>query len=454
MNVSEVDAAALRAIDARSVWHPFTPHSVYAEEHPLMVVAGEGHWLIDVDGSRYLDGVASLWCNVFGHRRREIDQAIIHQLGQIAHSTFLGNASAPAVTLAGRLAGLAPGELSRVFFSDNGSTAVEIATKMAYQYWQQNGTAADQLKTRFVTLGEAYHGDTVGAVSLGGIDLFHKVYSPLLFNTIRIPTPHSYRIPAGISREHWAEQCLQHSEAIIAAHAGEIAGVVMEPGVQGAAGMIVQPVGYAKRIQQAAHRAGAFFIADEVAVGFGRSGSMFVSQQEGLSPDFLCLAKGLTGGYLPMAATLTTERVFEGFLGAPSEGRTFFHGHTYTGNALAAAAAHATLDLLPEVLSTLPETVAHFARRAEALDGLAAVGDIRRFGLALGVELVSDRASKTAFPSSRRTGMKVCTAAKKRGVFLRPLDDVVVAMPPLTILPDEIDLLFDVLEESITECCG
>jgi adenosylmethionine-8-amino-7-oxononanoate aminotransferase len=444
----------LHTTDRQHVWHPFTPHSVYADEHPLMVVAAEGHWLIDADGTRYLDGVASLWCNLFGHRRAEIDEAITAQLGRFAHSTFLGNASAPAVELAGRLAALAPEGLTRVFFSDNGSTAVEVAMKMAYQFWQQTGTAADAARTKFVTIGGAYHGDTVGAVSLGGIDLFHEVYRPLLFPTLQAPQPYCYRCPLGLERDTCGVECASVAERLIAEHAHEIAAVVIEPGVQGAAGMVTQPDGYAARIAAAARAAGALVIVDEVAVGFGRSGKLFASEVERLTPDFLCLAKGLTGGYLPMAATLTTERIFEGFLGAPEEGRTFFHGHTYTGNALAAAAAHATLDLLPEVLDGLAPTIAHFSARAERLRALPHVGDVRCYGLALGVELVADVATRAAFPSARRTGMQVCTEAKRRGVFLRPIGDVVIVMPPLTITRDELDILFDALEAGIEVACG
>lgn len=443
----------LHSTDRRHVWHPFTPHSVYADEHPLMVVAAEGHWLIDADGSRYLDGVASLWCNLFGHRRSEIDAAITAQLGRFAHSTFLGNASAPAVELAGRLTALAPAGLERVFFSDNGSTAVEVAMKMAYQFWQQTGNSADRRRTRFVTLGGAYHGDTVGAVSLGGIELFHEVYRPLLFPTLQAPQPYCYRCPLGLERDSCGVACAAAAERLIAEHADEIAAVVIEPGVQGAAGMVTQPDGFAARIAAAARDVGALVIVDEVAVGFGRSGRMFASEVEQLTPDFLCLAKGLTGGYLPMAATLTTERIFAGFLGRPEEGRTFYHGHTYTGNALAAAAAHATLDILPGVLDTLPATVAHFAERAERLRTLPHVGDVRRYGLALGVELVAEVASREPWPSSRRTGMRVCTEAKRRGVFLRPIGDVVIVMPPLTITTAELDLIFDALEAGIAVAC-
>lgn len=448
------DHDRLRELDARHVWHPFTPHDVYADEHPLMVVAAEGHWLIDADGRRYLDGVSSLWCNFFGHRHPHIDAAIRDQLDRFAHATFLGNASAPAVELAARLVEVAPPGLSRVFFSDNGSTATEVAMKMAFQYWQQTGNPDDRRRTRFVTLGEAYHGDTIGAVSLGGIDLFHQIYRPLLFETIRIPSPYCYRCPLGRERSTCGIACIEEAERIIAAHAGEIAAVMVEPGVQGAAGMITQPQDYLPRLREAARRAGAFFIADEVAVGCGRSGARFACELAGIDPDFLCLAKGLTGGYLPMAATLTTEPIFEGFLGRPEEGRTFYHGHTYTGNALAAAAAHAALDLLPAVLEQMPPILAHFAARAAGLGNLAAVGEVRVFGLGLGVELVADRSTRRPFPPGARTGMRVCTAAKRHGVFLRPIGDTIVLMPPLTITTEELDLLFDTLIASIEETIG
>ncbi|HET9064404.1 MAG TPA: adenosylmethionine--8-amino-7-oxononanoate transaminase [Gemmatimonadales bacterium] len=451
---SLLDADALHALDRQHVWHPFTPHSVYADEQPLMIVAGDGHDLIDADGTRYLDGVASLWCNAFGHRNPRIDAAITAQLGRIAHATFLGNASAPAVELAARLVAMTPAALTRVFFSDNGSTATEIAMKMAYQFWQQTDNPADRKRTRFVTLGEAYHGDTIGAVSLGGIELFHEIYRPLLFETIRLPSPHRYRCPMGASSEDCGERCTQEAERIIAEHADEIAAVMIEPGVQGAAGMITQPHGYAKRLREATRDAGALFIADEVAVGWGRSGARFASELLDLDPDILCLAKGLTGGYLPLAATLTTERLFEGFLGPPEAGRTFFHGHTYTGNALGAAAALASADLLDDVLPTLRITIEHFAGRAESLRPLPHVGDIRRFGLALGVELVADITTRTPYPAAARIGMQVTMACKRRGVFLRPLGDTIVVMPPLTITCAELDTLFDALDASIREVCS
>ena len=447
--------AELVAWDDAHVWHPFTPHSVYRAEDPLMIVAGDGHYLVDADGSRYLDGVSSLWCNLFGHRRPEIDAAIRAQLDRIAHSTFLGNASAPAVELARRLVELAPEGLTRVFFSDDGSTAVEVAAKMAYQYWQQADGGRGRSRTAFLTLGNAYHGDTIGSVSLGGIDLFHERYRPLLFDTIRAPSPYTYRPPAGHTPETYGEWCIAELERLARANAGRLAAVVLEPGVQGAAGMIVQPEGFVRRVREVTRETGTLLILDEVAVGFGRSGRMFASEREGVAPDFLCLAKGLTGGYLPMAATLTTERVFEAFLGPPAEGRTFFHGHTYTGNQLAAAAAHATLDVFARerMLERLPHAIARLRDALGSLAGLAAVGEIRQYGLAAGIELVADRATRLPYPPAERRGMRVCRAARLRGVFLRPLGDVVVVMPPLTVTDAEIDLLAAALAAAIPEGC-
>lgn len=443
---------SLQEWDLAHVWHPFTPHSVYPHEQPLMVVRGEGHYLITVDGSRYLDGVGSLWCNLFGHRRPEIDAAIRDQLARIAHSTFLGNASAPAVALAKRLVDLAPKGLTRVFFSDDGSTAAEVALKLALQFWQQHQGGRESRRTRFLTFTNAYHGDTVGSVSLGGIDLFHERYRPLLFSTIQAPAPHGYRCPLGPDCEGGCiAACLGELERLVEHHGADLAAIVLEPGVQGAAGMVTQPEGFVRRVRELADRAGTLLVLDEVAVGFGRSGRMFACEHEGVAPDLLCLGKGLTGGYLPMAATLTTERIFQAFLGPPEEGRTFFHGHTYTGNALAAAAAHATLDIFERdnILASLPEKIAYLAQSLATLRDLPAVGDVRQYGLAAGIELVADRATRKSFPPGQRRGMRVCLAARTHGVFLRPLGDVIVLMPPLSITPAEIDTLVSAIRYGI-----
>lgn len=435
-----MDRATLERWDDEYVWHPFTPHSVYRDEDPLLVVAGEGNYLIDVDGERYLDGVSSIWCNTFGHRRPEIDAAITAQLGRIAHATMLGNAVDPAIRLAKRLVEITPAGLDKVFFSDNGSTAAEIAVKMAYQSMQQSGRTD---RTRFMALGNAYNGDTIGAVSLGGVDLFHARFRPMLFEVVRAPSPYRYRDP---DTDHLAE-----FERIFAAHAHELVAVVLEPGMQGAGGMITYPDGYIRRVAELCREAGVYLVFDEVAMGMGRSGRMFACEREGVTPDFLCLAKGLTGGYLPLAATLTTKAVFDNFLGAPAEGRTFFHGHTFTGNALGCAAALATLDIFEkdDVVAGLPAKVERLTAELQRLWKFDVVGDIRQYGLAVGVELVRDRQTKESFDPAERRGYRVCRFARERGVFLRPLGDVLVLMPPLSITDDEIATLVEALAHGI-----
>ncbi len=445
------DRATLEGWDDAHLWHPFTPGSVYRDEEPLLIAAAEGNYLIDTEGQRYLDGVASLWCNLFGHRHPAIDAAILAQLGRIAHSTLLGNANVPAVELARQLIEIAPAGLSRVFFSDDGSTAVEVALKMALQYWQQVDSGAGVRRRKFLTLGNAYHGDTVGAVSLGGIDLFHARYGPLLFETLRSASPYCYRCPLGLERSSCDIDCFTALERLALSQADSIAAIVLEGGVQGAAGMIVMPEGFLRRARDLADRIGALLIVDEVATGFGRSGEMFVSQE--LRPDLLCLAKGLTGGYLPMAATLTTEAIYSAFLGRPEQGRTFYHGHTYTGNALGAAAALATLELLraDDLLPTVRARIVRLTSELNRLKHYRVVGDIRQFGLAAGIELVQDRSSRAPFPAADRNGMRVCRAARRKGVFLRPLGDTIVLMPPLSVTDAEIVSLVDAVAAGLEE---
>lgn len=454
----QLDRAALFALDEAHVWHPFTPHQIWRDEDPLMIVAAEGHQLIDADGRRLLDGAGSLWCNLFGHRHPHLDAALRAQLDRVAHATFLGNASAPAVTLAARLLKHTPEGLARVFYSDSGSTAVEIALKMAWQFWQQCGEPGADKRRKLLSFREAYHGDTVGSVSLGGIDLFHARYGGLLFDALHAPSPSAYRHPDHATRAEAEEAAVRQFEALVEQHGAELAAIIVEPGMQGAAGMLTQPEDFLRRVRAAADRAGCLLIVDEVAMGFGRSArALFACQRAGISPDFLCLAKGLTGGYLPLAATLTTERVFEAFLGAPQLGRTFFHGHTYTGNALGAAAAHAVLDIFEQsdLLTTLPEAEAHYAALIdEHLRPHPAVGDVRQYGLAIGVELVADRATKRAFPGADRVGMQVCTAARAEGLFLRPLGDVLVFMPPLTFSAEERTQLIEGTARALARVLG
>ena len=442
--------------DDENVWHPFTPHTVYREERPLTVVAGDGHYLIDADGDRYLDGVGSIWCNLFGHQRDEIDDAVREQLDHIAHSTLLGNTNDRPVILAKRLLEWAPDNLGKVFYSDNGSTSVEIAMKMALQFWQQHNDGAEAQRTTFMGLSNAYSGDTIGAVSIGGIDLFHSRFGPMLFESVRGPSPVTYHRPEGQTRREAEQKFVEQFDAVVDEHGDKLAAVVIEPGMQGAGGMVTYPDGFLAHAADKIRDAGALLIVDEVAMGMGRSGEMFASQREGVDPDFLCVAKGLTGGYSPVAATLATDRVYEAFLGPPEEGRTFFHGHTYTGNALGCAAALATLDIFEdeEILPEVRRKQEVLAARLEPLWDHDHVGDIRQYGLAAGVELMSDTETRTRFDGADRIGMQVCSAARDRGVFLRPLGDVIVLMPPLTITDDEIDELVGAIEYGIEEVIG
>ena len=439
-------------LDKQFIWHPFTSMRHWLDDAPLVIERGEGNYLIDTEGRRYLDGVSSLWVTVHGHNRKEINDAIHQQVDRLSHSTLLGLTHPPAAELAARLVGLAPAGLGKVFYSDNGSTAVEIALKLAFQYWQLSGRPS---KRRLLHLEHSYHGDTLGAVSVGGIPLFHQVFGPLLFDTLETPTPHPYRHPSGGSPEEVRDLALRALAELLDRRADEIAALVIEPLVQGAAGMIVHPPGYLAQVAALCRDHDVLLIADEVATGLGRTGSFFACSQENVTPDFLCLAKGLTGGYTPLAATLVTQRVYEGFL-APrdEERRTFFHGHTFTGHPLGCAAALASLDLFDSdhVMDSLPPKIDRLTDAlARNLASHPNVGDIRHRGLMVGIELVADRATAEPFPAHQTLGARVCHAARKHGVLLRPLGDVVVLMPPLSITLDEIDLLVGSVEQALAE---
>jgi adenosylmethionine-8-amino-7-oxononanoate aminotransferase len=418
----------LAAADRAYLWHPFTQQRGWVAEEPVIVERGEGTDLIDVDGNRYIDGVSSLWCNVHGHAHPRIDAAVSDQLSRVAHSTMLGLSHRPAIELAQRLVELAPPGLTRVFYSDSGSTATEIALKMAFQYWRQRG----QDRRRFVALRMAYHGDTIGSVSVGGIDLFHSLYEPLLFDTLKAE-------PGDVAG----------MERLLAEHAGEVAAVIMEPLVQGAAGMLLHPPGYLRAVRDLCDRHRVLLILDEVATGFGRTGRMFACEHEGVAPDLMCLAKGITGGYLPLAATLASERIYEGFLGEHEQFRTFFHGHTYTGNPLACAAGLATLDVFREerTLERLQPKIELLADLLEPVAAQPAVREVRRRGFMVGVELVEH-------PLPMRIGHRVTLEARRRGAIVRPLGDVVVLMPPLSISAAGLTRLVDITAEAIEAATG
>jgi len=418
--------------------------SEWLDSEPLVIERAEGHYLYDTDGNRYFDGVSSLWVTVHGHNHPHINRAIAAQLGSVAHSTMLGLVSVPATELAAALVQIAPTGLTKVFYSDSGSSAVEIALKQAFQYWQHKGRPQKQ---RFVHLADAYHGDTLGAVGVGGMSVFHEVFGPLLVAGISVPNPNPYRFSG--SPEQAKAHALSALEEVLSAQHEDIAGLIIEPLVQGAAGMLVQPDGYLSGVAVLCKRYDILLIADEVATGFGRTGRMFACEHEDVTPDFLCVAKGLTGGYLPLAATLTTQEVFSAFLGDRSEYRTFFHGHTYTGNPLGAAAALASLELFErnDVIANMQPVITHLQKELHVRFGdHPNIGDIRQRGFMVGIELVSNKKTQTPFDASQATGAMVCRAAREIGVLLRPLGDVIVLMPPLTTTSSEIDVLLDAVE--------
>ena len=424
----------LRHLDRQHLWHPFTPMKLWLASDPLVITAADGMHLIDSDGNRYLDGVSSLWCNVHGHRVAAIDQAILAQLGKVAHTTMLGLTSEPAILLADRLMRLVPQSLKKIFYSDAGATATEIAFKLAAQYWYNLGRPE---KTAFVGFTEAYHGDTFGAMSIGRTDAFHKPYFPLLFKAHFAPTPFAYRSEFPNDPDRVKRDCLAALEKILRDQGSTIAAICIEPIVQGAAGMIVHPEGFLREVRRLATQYDVLLICDEVAVGFGRTGKMFACEHEDVEPDLMCVAKGITGGYLPLAATFTTQRIFDAFLGEPWEGKTFFHGHTYTGNPLACAAALASLDLFEQ-----NEVLQNVCSNADAFNTLAVraelyqrpyVGEVRHKGTMFGIELVQEAKTRARFDPRRRVGAEFCARLRKRGVILRSLGDVIVIMPPLAM---------------------
>src|SRR3954449_1456609 len=413
-------------LDHDHLWHPFTQQRDWTDEEPLMIESAEGTELIDREGRRYIDGVSSLWCNVHGHRHPVIDAAVREQLERVAHSTMLGLSHRGAAELASRLVEISPPGLNRVFYSDSGSTAVEVALKMAFQYWQHRG-GQHVRKTSFICLEDAYHGDTIGSVSVGGMPLFHSTFEPLLFDAHRA-----------------APGDIDAMERLLAMREEEVAAVVMEPLVQGAAGMLTHPPGYLRAVRSLCDRHGALLICDEVATGFGRTGTMFACEQEGVSPDLLCLAKGLTGGYMPLAATLATERIYDGFLGATSEHRTFFHGHTYTGNPLACAAAIASLELFERerTLVRLQPKIRLLSGWLGQVERMREVREVRQRGLMVGIDLGEH-------DPELRLGHRVTLEARRRGVIVRPLGDVIVMMPPLSISKQDLRRLVEVVGKSI-----
>ncbi|MDD3374471.1 MAG: adenosylmethionine--8-amino-7-oxononanoate transaminase [Candidatus Omnitrophica bacterium] len=445
---STVSVEKFESDDKEYIWHPFTQMQDWLKANPLIVESAKGCYLKDIKGKRYLDGVSSLWVNVHGHQKKEVDQAIEKQLKKVSHSTLLGLSNVPAVNLAKRLISIAPKGLKKVFYSDSGSTAVEIAIKMAYQYWQNIGKTK---KANIIHLAHSYHGDTLGSVSIGGIDLFHKVYRDLIFKTIKWPTPSAS--PFDNSEKFKKDFLLSVNklEIFLKRSHHKVAALVVEPLVQGAAGMIVWPSGILKRLSEICKKYDIFLIADEVATGFGRTGTMFACEQEKVVPDILCLAKGMTAGYLPLAATLTTKRIYDGFLFEYKDQKTFFHGHTYTGNPLACVAAIANLDIFKKekTLEKLRTKIVFLEKQLNKFRNLEHVGAVRQKGFMVGVELVADKKKKKEYRWEEQKGIQVCQKAREKGVILRPLGNVIVFMPPLSITKKELEKLCSVTYQAI-----
>lgn len=444
----------LKQLDHRYLWHPFTQMQEWMSEEPVIISQAEGHYLFDVGGQKYLDGVSSLWCNVHGHKKKEIDDAIKAQLDRIAHSTFLGLSHVPGIQLAQKLVEIAPKGLQRVFYSDSGATAVEIALKMAVQYWHLKGQSQ---RAQIATLAESYHGDTVGSMSLGYSETFHRYHKSLLFPVTRLTPPHVFRYYDGMDEENALNASIADAKDKLYAQAHTFAAVVMEPLMQGAAGMWSQPVGYVRAIADLCKEHGILLVLDEVATGFGRTGKMFACDQAGVTPDILCMAKGITGGYLPLAATLSSEEIFSAFLGEYKDYRTFFHGHTYTGNPLGCAAALANLELFERdaVLEKMQPRIMTIRERLEnEFLKLSHVSDVRQWGYMAGIELVEDKANRKNYAAEKRIGHKVILEARKRGVIVRPLGDIIILMPPLTMSDNELATLLDVVQDAILTVTG
>jgi len=436
--------------DKDFVWHPFTQMKEYEEKDPIVIEDSEGAYLIDTEGKKYIDGVSSLWVNIHGHKVPEIDNAINNQIKTLGHSTLLGITNPPAAELAKELIEICPPGLKKVFYSGDGASAVEVALKMVFQYWQHKG---NKEKTKFLYLENGYHGDTLGAVSVGGIDLFHSAFKPLLFESFRAPSYYCYRCPLGKTYPSCGLACADELGKILENNHQEIAAVILEPFVQAAGGMIVAPDGYLKKVREYCDKYDVLMILDEVATGFGRTGKMFACEHENITPDIMVLGKGLTGGYLPLSATITTQEVYDEFLGNYDEYKTFFHGHSYAGNPISCAASRGNLEAF-ENNNTLHELQAKIGFLEEELRefmSLQHVGNVRNKGFMVGIELVKDRESGEPYEPGLKMGWQVADKALEDEVLIRPLGDVVVLMPPIGIPMDDLKKLLRVTYQSIKD---
>ncbi len=434
--------------DINYIWHPFTQMKDYETEAPLIIDRGKGLYIWDIEGNKYIDAISSWWVNVLGHSHPRLNDAIKRQLEKIEHVLLAGFSHVPAIELAEKLVQITPKELTKVFYSDNGSTAVEVALKMAYQYCQQSGKTK---KEKFVALKNSYHGDTIGAVSVGGVDVYHKIYKPMLFEVFQAESPYCYRCPMGKQKETCDIECLGSVEGIFKKHHGEIAGIIVEPLIQAAGGMIIYPAEYLKRLKKLCEEYGVLLIDDEVAMGFGRTGKMFAFEHAQIAPDLVCLAKGITGGYLPLAVTMATDEIYRAFYDDYEKLKTFFHGHSFTGNPLAASVAVENLKIFEEekIIESLQPKIEVLSKNLEKFRELNCVGDIRQTGMVAAVEIVKNRQTKEPYKFEERIGHKIYKQALKRGAILRPLGSVIYFMPPYVITEDEIEQLVDIAVDSV-----
>jgi len=434
--------------DLKYLWHPFTQMKDYETDEPIIIDRGKGVYLWDLKGNKYIDGISSWWVNTLGHSHPRLNEALKKQVGKIEHVLLAGFSHEPAIELAERLVNLTPHEIKKVFYSDNGSTAVEVALKMAYQYWQQTGFPE---KSKFIALKNSYHGDTLGAVSVGGVDVYHKIYKPLLFEVFQADSPYCYRCPANKKQNSCAIDCLNSVEKILKNHADEIAGIIIEPLVQAAGGMIIYPADYLTKLKKLCDEYNILLIDDEVAMGFGRTGKMFAFEHADIVPDIICLAKGITAGYLPLSVTMTSDKIYQAFYDDYEKLKTFFHGHSFTGNPLAASIAVENLKIFEEekIIESLQPKIEKLKSELEKFRKLECVGDIRHIGMIGAVEIVKNKETKEQYAFEERIGLKIYKEALKRGAILRPLGNIIYFMPPYAITEEEIEQLTDIALESI-----
>ncbi len=444
----------LKHLDHTHLWHPFTQHRDWFEEDPLIIERANEFELIDVDGRSYLDGISSLWCNVHGHSVPELLEVLHDQVDSLCHATLLGSSHRPAIELAKALRGVVPEGLTRVFYSDSGSAAVEASIRMVLEWWQKKGTAAASKKHRLLSLENAYHGDTLGSVGLGYLEAFHHSLRSNIVPSMRIPPPHLFRFVDGLSESAACEKSLKIAQGVLEKDGDTIAGFIIEPLVQGAAGIWTHPAQYLRELIQLCRKHEVLVIADEVATGFGKTGTLFAIEQAEVSPDILVMGKGLSAGYLPISAAIATEEIFQGFLGEPEELRTFFFGQTFSGNPLAARVSTKNLEMLSDqkILGQVNASAEELKRLLdEHISGLLHVDEIRRCGLMVAIELTEHPGKRCAYAANQRVGAKIAMAARERGVLIRPLGNCIILMPALTMDSTRLEKLVTTSAESIRD---